>query len=88
MQMGGPQGFAPVPTEFICPIGGKMMIEPMIAGDGFTYERVNIEQWLTTTNRSPKTGVDLPHPGLSANYFLKSEIDYWKVINPHHPLSR
>jgi hypothetical protein len=31
------------PVEFLCPISREVMIDPVIAADGYTYEKVNIE---------------------------------------------
>ena len=41
--------------EFICPITYEIFREPVVASDGFTYERNSIEKWLKTNNTSPKT---------------------------------
>jgi len=34
------------PAEYKCPISTKIMTDPVIAGDGFSYERSSIEQWM------------------------------------------
>jgi hypothetical protein len=36
----------PQAADFLCPISGKLMADPVMAGDGFTYEREAIEEWL------------------------------------------
>lgn len=36
----------PTPIEFICPITGEMMDDPVITRTGQTYERKAIEDWL------------------------------------------
>ena len=35
-----------VPKHFICPISQDLMIDPVVAADGFTYENRQITQWL------------------------------------------
>ena len=42
--------------------------------DGFTYERIAIEQWLENHNTSPKTGIELESKQLVPNYSLRSLI--------------
>jgi len=32
------------------------MSDPVVAADGFTYDRTNIEDWFKTSNVSPRTG--------------------------------
>ena len=45
------------PDEFVCPISMEVMVEPVLAADGFTYERQAIEQWFELGHRSsPRTG--------------------------------
>lgn len=38
------------PAEYRCPISMKVMSDPVIAGDGFSYERASIEQWMQTSH--------------------------------------
>lgn len=41
-------------ADFLCPISGRQMIDPVEAADGFTYERTNIEAWVQANpKRSP-----------------------------------
>ena len=54
------------------------MTDPVTAGDGMTYERAAIEQWLQRRNRSPVTGAELPHKILVPNQALKSIIRDWE----------
>ena len=48
-----------VHDAFICPIGLGVMVDPVVCLDGHSYERVNIEHWFETSDRSPKTGLPL-----------------------------
>ena len=34
-----------VPRDLLCPISHALMMDPVVAEDGFTYERQAIEQW-------------------------------------------
>ena len=48
----------PIPTiseTFLCKINHTIMFEPVVAEDGFTYEKQAIEQWLAINNTSPTT---------------------------------
>lgn len=50
------------------------MVDPVIAGDGHTYERAAIAAWLVTNNSSPVTQTPLPHPRLVPNLLIKGAI--------------
>lgn len=34
-----------IPAEFLCPISGELMEDPVMTVDSFTYDRKNIERW-------------------------------------------
>ena len=40
-----------------CPISHVLMKDPVLASDGYTYDRPAITQWLVTKSTSP-----VPHP--------------------------
>ena len=65
------------PPSFFCPIGMEIMSDPVICASGHTYERTNIERWLTTKNTSPSTGVQLRSRRLIPNYALRDSIEEW-----------
>jgi chromosome segregation ATPase len=60
------------------------MFDPVVAADGFTYERQAMERWLFTCNKriSPKTGERLMHTGLIPNTNLKIQIADFKEKIP------
>lgn len=58
-----------------CSIGHKLMRDPVVAADGHTYEREEIVQWLATSDKSPKTGLQLLNKTLTPNYAIKGTID-------------
>lgn len=68
--------YKPLP-EYICPISHEIMINPVIAEDGFSYERENIERWLKTNSISPMTGEKIGNI-LIANKTLRIIINDWK----------
>ena len=51
-----------------------VMKDPVIAGDGHTYERGAIAAWLQQHNTSPVTQAALPHPRLVPNLLIKAAI--------------
>lgn len=67
------------PELILCPITHEIMIDPVIASDGFTYERKDIEKWLSTKNTSPSTNEILADKTLKPNITLKSIIEDYIV---------
>ncbi|CAI5464946.1 unnamed protein product [Closterium sp. Yama58-4] len=54
-------------SHLLCPLSKMRMREPVVAADGYTYERAGIEKWMETSNRSPITGELFAHPMLTPN---------------------
>ena len=52
------------------------MNEPVMASDGFTYDRTSITDWIELNCTSPKTGEKVSS-GLIPNYEKKAQIDQW-----------
>lgn len=66
------------PSYFLCPILKEVMRDPMIAGDGFSYEAEAIREWLDTGHdASPMTNLKLPTRDLTLNHALRSAILEW-----------
>ena len=62
-----------VPDGLICPLSLEIYEDPVMAADGFSYERREIENWFARGKRtSPKTNEELPHTFLMPNRDLKS----------------
>lgn len=57
-----------------CPITDAVMKDPVIAADGYTYERSAIENHLASTAVSPKTGERMSHRNVVRNQFV------WNLI--------
>jgi serine/threonine protein kinase len=80
LQAGGAGGSVDAPPSvFVCPITTEVFEEPVLAADGYTYERMAIEGWLVKHNTSPITGLALEHRGLTPNLALKSAIAEWRT---------
>jgi len=66
------------PSEFFCPILHQIMEDPVMAIDGFTYERNAILQWFSSHNTSPLTNLPLNDLSLRPNQALFSLISEFK----------
>ena len=54
-----------------------LMIDPVVASDGHTYERESIEQWMTTHDASPTTSQPLEHKMLIPNHLVRKQVVSW-----------
>ena len=62
-----------IPDSLVCPLSLEIYEDPVMAADGFSYERREIELWFGRGKRtSPKTNEELPHTFLTPNRDLKS----------------
>jgi TPR repeat protein/CII-binding regulator of phage lambda lysogenization HflD len=72
-----------IPHECFCPITQEIMEDPVIALDGYTYERMAIQEWFDRGKRtSPKTGARLLSIELTPNYSMRSLIQDLKAQIP------
>ncbi|GLI66350.1 hypothetical protein VaNZ11_010133 [Volvox africanus] len=68
-----------LPAMFVCPITQEVMREPVVASDGFTYERAAIARWLAGGGRtSPMTNLPFASRLLFPNNVVKSAIKEWR----------
>ena len=58
----------------------SVMEFPVIAADGYTYERDEILKWLKKSDRSPTTRALLENTALTENNTLRSQINQWMEI--------
>ncbi|XP_074559524.1 U-box domain-containing protein 39-like [Curcuma longa] len=73
-----PSFTADLPLEFLCPISGSMMAEPVIIPSGQTFERSCIQACLDLAFAPPDLHIALsPPPMLIPNCALKSAIVAW-----------
>ena len=54
-----------------------LMIDPVVASDGHTYERESIEQWMTSHDASPTTSQPLEHKMLIPNHLVRKQVVSW-----------
>ncbi|KAM9287639.1 WD repeat, SAM and U-box domain-containing protein 1 isoform 2-T3 [Morus bassanus] len=67
-----------VPDEFLCPITRELMKDPVIAADGYSYEKEAMENWISNKRRSsPMTNLPLHSLMLTPNRTLKMAISRW-----------
>ena len=77
-------GSVDIPAEFLCPISKELMKDPVIAFDGNTYERSEIEDYLKQNNKSPLTGADAQHSFVFPNNDMKKRIEAFLSANNHN----
>lgn len=66
------------PDNFVCPISGEVMVDPVITVAGFTYERKEISAWFARGKcTDPMTNESLDSTDLIPNRALKSQIREW-----------
>ena len=66
-----------VPPEYLCPITHEILRDPVVAGDGHTYERESIERWFKSGRsnlRSPVTNELLSSVEVVPNILLRNLI--------------
>jgi hypothetical protein len=56
----------------------EVMRDPVMATDGYTYERLALESWLTNHDTSPISNARMQHKHLIANHSLRSAIMEWR----------
>ena len=66
---------ADMSKDLICPITQELMVDPVIAADGNSYERKEITRWLASYDTSPKTNLPLETKALFPNLALKQQIE-------------
>ena len=59
----------------MCPISHELMVDPVLAADGNSYERKEIEQWLENHDTSPVTNLQLETKTLFENHAVKQQIE-------------
>jgi hypothetical protein len=64
--------------ELVCPITLELMVDPVVASDGRTYERAAIEEWLGGHSTSPLTNLELASKELRPNRPLLAMLDAYR----------
>jgi hypothetical protein len=73
-QIEAPSSEEEIPEHFLCPITRDLMISPVTATDGHTYEKSAIIRWITTHSTSPVAGTQLPSCIIIPNFTMRSQI--------------
>ncbi|XP_042303084.1 WD repeat, SAM and U-box domain-containing protein 1 isoform X1 [Sceloporus undulatus] len=74
-----------IPDEFLCPITRELMKEPVIAADGYSYEKEAMENWIIKKRHSsPMTNLPLQRLVLTPNRSLKMAINRWLETHPKY----
>jgi len=60
-------------NSFTCPITHQLFVDPVIASDGFSYERSAIDQWFKSSDKSPVTGTKITR-ALIPNHALRNAV--------------
>lgn len=72
-----------IPRAYVCPLSGKIMDYPWVAGDGFSYEKELLQQFRRETKAvgkplvSPMTS-QIMDDVMVPNHLLRSMIQSWK----------
>ena len=66
------------PPEHFCPITLELILDPVVAADGHSYEKSAILKHFAIHSTSPATGAALDSKALFANQALKAMIMEWK----------
>ena len=61
-------------AQFVCPITGELMQDPVTTEDGITYERTAIEDWLSRNLTSPVTNQPLSSAHLVPNVLVRGMV--------------
>ncbi|CAF3941501.1 unnamed protein product, partial [Rotaria sp. Silwood1] len=61
--------------SLVCPLTNQIFREPVIAEDGFTYEKDAIREWIKEYHTSPKTKQELKIDSFKPNTELKSYLE-------------
>jgi uncharacterized protein len=68
-----------VPEDYICPLTLEIYNDPVVAADGHTYEREEIQKWIDSGKRlSPISGTRMNSKKLTPNHKMRSQISTWK----------
>uniref|UniRef100_A0A8C1XU39 Uncharacterized protein n=1 Tax=Cyprinus carpio TaxID=7962 RepID=A0A8C1XU39_CYPCA len=63
-----------VPPHLVCPLSGKIFVDPVKAKGGCVYERRAIEEYLKTNNNDPFTGKPLSCTDLTPDKNMKKSV--------------
>ena len=68
-----------IQENFLCPLTGDIMRDPVVAADGFTYEHTAIINWMRSNVLSPMSGEQFSTRVLVPNFALRGMIEDWRM---------
>jgi hypothetical protein len=67
-----------VPSLFLCPLSQRVLTDPVVACDGFTYDRRAVQEWFESGQRiSPLTKQTLRSTATLPNHVVRCAVDEW-----------
>ena len=74
-------GAVTIPEEFLCPLTGEVMTNPVMCRSGESFESKAILQWVETNGTNPITGEPLRVSGLVRNTALQGKIEAFTMVH-------
>eukprot|EP01026_Neomeris_dumetosa_P043383 TRINITY_DN3635_c0_g2_i2.p1 TRINITY_DN3635_c0_g2~~TRINITY_DN3635_c0_g2_i2.p1 ORF type:complete len:1081 (+),score=203.19 TRINITY_DN3635_c0_g2_i2:118-3243(+) len=68
-------GLEQIKESVICPLSRCLMDDPVVAADGYTYNRDSIENWMLSSSTSPTTSLPLSSSILIPNQAVRGIIE-------------
>ncbi len=69
--------------DMCCPITNQIFLDPVLAHDGFTYEKDAIKKWFQKSDTSPMTGLQIDNLTFIENILIKNTITSFIENNPN-----
>lgn len=69
---------------FTCPISLKIFKEPVLASDGYFYEKHMITKWFGNSSKSPLKGTNLPNKNLLVSHTFNSLLENFLTTYPEY----
>jgi hypothetical protein len=67
-----------VPSLFLCPLSQRVLTDPVVACDGFTYDRRAVQEWFEGGQRiSPLTKQTLRSTATLPNHVVRCAVNEW-----------
>lgn len=78
-----------IPSHFRCPVSLDLMKDPVTLSTGITYDRVSIEKWIESGNKTcPVTNQKLLTFEITPNHTIRKMIQSWCVENSSYGIER
>jgi hypothetical protein len=73
---------------FTCPISLKIFKEPLLASDGYFYEKHMITKWFVNSSKSPIKGTNLVNKNLLVSPIFNSLLENFLITHPENKLDQ